>query len=288
MSNDAQDAQGAGNTEDGPLINKKRVRAYVFTLNMKNRVYVDACDLQEVLGEYCEKYLFQLEQGENSEHQHYQGYIYFKNPKSFKQVQDIFGDSNPHIEVCRNNKKAIEYCQKIQTRVKGPWSKGIVITRKQIKDPLEGKTLHEFQQKIMDIIEEEPDDRTIYWFYDHKGGAGKTALAKHLLLKRQDVAYVSGKGGDIKYIIKNFIHERGEPRVVIIDIPRCQDITYISYGAIEEIKNGMIINTKYESSTEVFNCPHIIIFSNDQPNTDKFSKDRWVIENVSKGKKFIP
>jgi hypothetical protein len=36
-------------------------------------------------------------------------------------------------------------------------------------------------------------------------------------------------------------------------------------------------SVKYETSTLVFNCPHVFCFSNELPEFDKLSSDRWKI-----------
>lgn len=76
------------------------------------------------------------------------------------------------------------------------------------------------------------------------------------------------------------VPQHGELDICIMDFPRTVE-GYVSYSAIEEIKNGMFFNGKFESSMVMFNTPHIVIFANFLPDTSKLSKDRWVIENIS-------
>lgn len=66
----------------------------------------------------------------------------------------------------------------------------------------------------------------------------------------------------------------------MIDIPRSVDIDFLSYTGIEEIKNGCFFCGKYESDMVIMPIPHIIIFSNEEPNVDKLSADRWDIKNI--------
>jgi len=46
---------------------------------------------------------------------------------------------------------------------------------------------------------------------------------------------------------------------------------------LESIKNGLIVNTKYETGSKLFNSPHIIVFSNMSPDVSAMSMDRWKI-----------
>ena len=84
-----------------------RCRGYVFTLNNYTEEDVEA--LRQTQGS---KYLlFGKEVGENGT-PHLQGYVYFKNKKSFKQVKTLLGDRY-HIEAQRGScEQAIDYCKK--------------------------------------------------------------------------------------------------------------------------------------------------------------------------------
>ena len=46
----------------------------------------------------------------------------------------------------------------------------------------------------------------------------------------------------------------------------------------------MICNTKYETGMKLFNSPHLIVFSNFYPDTDKLSADRWKIALINESK----
>lgn len=84
-----------------------RSRGYVFTLNNWAQEEVDA-----LLQTQGHKYLiFGKEVGSNGT-PHLQGYICFKNKKSFKQVKELLGDRY-HIEAQKGSfEQAIDYCKK--------------------------------------------------------------------------------------------------------------------------------------------------------------------------------
>lgn len=67
--------------------------------------------------------------------------------------------------------------------------------------------------------------------------------------------------------------------MLIIDVPR-NNGNNISYSAVECILNGMITNTKFETGVKVFNAPHVVVFSNYEPDTEKLSEDRWSIKKI--------
>ncbi len=63
---------------------------------------------------------------------------------------------------------------------------------------------------------------------------------------------------------------------MVIDIPRANEGN-VSYQAIEDLKNGALFSTKYESGMCVFNSPHVVVFANMAPDLNKLSADRWNI-----------
>lgn len=69
-----------------------------------------------------------------------------------------------------------------------------------------------------------------------------------------------------------------DPGIVIFDYSRStQDL---NYEVIEAVKNGMIFSTKYESRMKLFKTPHVVIFSNIHPDMTKLSEDRWDIRRL--------
>ncbi len=132
-------------------------------------------------------------------------------------------------------------------------------------------TLNAAQQNMIQHIDEQ-NDRQITWVCDPIGGAGKTFLSKHLIASRSAVRFTNGKNKDIAYA---YNYEK----LVIIDLSRSAE-GFINYGIMEDLKNGMIFSTKYESSTKVFEPPKIIVMANFYPDLQKFSQDRWDIIEI--------
>lgn len=219
----------------------------------------------------CDKYVAQEETGENG-NVHIQFCCYFKNARSFNTVKDLF--KGAHLEPARNWNAAVNYCKKLETRT----GESIQNVERRIRDPLDDKELYGWQREVCEIVDSDPDDRTIYWFYDKVGCKGKTTLAKHLCLKRSDCLYITGKASDMKYGVWKWL-EKNELRTVIIDLVRSQE-GFISWQGVEEIKNGIFYNTKYESEMCLYDNPHVIIFANFKPEMDVLSVDRWKIKKI--------
>ncbi len=252
----------------------KRARSWAYTLN--NYDQKDVTHLHSLFPKGgTVNYVMQEEVGTEGT-PHLQGCIRFKEAKTFATIKKIYPKA--HWEQCKNWLASIRYCTKEDTRegeIYSNWNyvADLPVAAKKVKDPLEGKDLFMWQQDIIDIITEVPDDRKIYWYYEEVGNRGKTSLAKSLCLKNKDCIYVSGKASDIKYAIATM---KQKPKTVIWDIPRCSQ-EYISWEGIESIKNGIFFSNKYESGMVMYDCPHIICLANFEPDKTKLSLDRWVI-----------
>lgn len=248
-----------------------RGRSWFLTWNSYKECDTDT--LTQYLENYAVKYAIQEETGESGT-PHLQGMFILKNATSAKALWKKF--PKVYIRKLIDEKSAVAYCTKTATRTGRQWLKGYC---KPVTDPLAGKELKDWQIEVLEYIKEEPDDREIRWYFDTCGGVGKTALAKHICLKYSDALYCSGKAADVKYAITQMKEKGLDPNIIIFDIPRCSR-DYISYQAIEELKNGIFFSGKYESGMVMFNNPHVICFANEEPKMDKLSIDRWYIKEV--------
>lgn len=257
------------NSESGNTSHSPRKRRWRFVLNNPSELEED--QLHSWLSQKSNCFVYQLEEGKLKT-PHLQGYVEFPNQMRF----DTFKNVNNRLNLMiadRSKASNVSYCTKLEGRLKEPRFKNIVIPKK-IKIIEE---LFEWQKNIIDLIETEPDDRTINWFWDEPGLKGKSALAKYICYKYQTAILLTGRCADCKYAITKFIDDNHfPPEIIIFDFSRSQE-TFVSYQAIEEVKNGIFFNTKYESKMVLFNSPHVLIFSNFPPNKEMLSADRWNI-----------
>lgn len=274
-----------GNTVPSASSKKQQARSWVFTMHEPKVDTVDT--LCETLKGVAKKFVFQLEKAPTTGREHYQGWIMFKNAKTMGGVIKVlegFGKP-PHVEVARGDEDAnIRYCTKPETKAGGPWTWGIT---PMLRDPLAGVTLYTWQRKAIEEYNKEPDERTIRWFWDATGNCGKTALAKHLCMNK-DTIYVNGKAADVKCAVAKLYADGKPPRCVIFGIPRTVTAEYVSYSALEEIKDGIFFSGKYESGMVTMNPPHVWVFANFAPDEEKLSKDRWSITYVDRKREGDP
>lgn len=221
----------------------------------------------------CKKYIFQEETGENEDTPHIQG-----NFQLLKKMRwsEFNLPKELHWEKTRNPDAAFKYCEKNETRTGEQRMFGIIKPR----IPWCIETLYPWQQELYDILKEECEDRrTIHWYWSDSGNIGKSEFVKYCRLKLNSLKLTYGKTSDLINLVFNA--NMDERNIIMIDIPR-NGGNKISYNALEEIKNGYITNTKYETDDKIFKSPHIAILANVPPDTTSqgFSADRWHIVEI--------
>lgn len=208
---------------------------------------------------------FSEELGGSGETRHLQGYFELKKRKRWN---ELGFRKEFHFEKAKGNKEVnISYIEKE--------GGNMYINGKLKRNPVIIKQLRDWQRKIVDVLGEEPDDRLINWYYDLKGNTGKTKLAIYIMDKFK-ACYLSGKTNDMFYGVVKYKELVGVyPDIVVIDIPRSVDSEYINYTAIEKLKDGIFFSGKYECCSVLMANPHVIVFSNEEPDYSKMSGDRW-------------
>lgn len=274
-----------GNTEPGALSS----RNWFFTYNNFYNEFAGVQEFRENLenSRIILKFLFQHEKGEHGT-EHLQGIITLNKAYNLKYMKD-FINNKIHWEIAKNVKDCLKYCSKSETRIDGPWFKVYEPPEEEYLDIITKEELFEWQLQLLEIIKKKPCKRSIYWIYDPIGGAGKTIFMKWLIQNEKNIFFTNGgrKSDIINYVYNN--KEKIGLKLnwcLIYDFPRKVTSDYISYDSIENVKDGVICNNKYECGSFICNSPHIIIFSNHLPNTSNLSKDRWIIKTI-KDKKLI-
>lgn len=261
--------------DDNDLEDPKRKhyksRSWFFTLN--NPEEGDLAQLAQWFETFTEKFIFQLEVGKQCGTPHFQGVIYFKHAvheSTMKQVapRGIWKRTISWLG-------AVQYCAKSDTRVDGPWSKGVAM-RKPIKII---SLLRPWQASEEQRLLGQPDDRTVRWIWDPKGEMGKTVFAKYMQVKYDHLTCtIAGNGKDMLHILKKDL-DRTEVSIVIFMFVRSVE-ERVAYGVIEAIKDGFVCSGKFDSCRLIFNCPHVLCLSNFPPDKSKLSADRWDIKEL--------
>lgn len=257
-------SEGGGNTISPPSRQSSPAKRWSFTLN--NYSELEFSSICSKLQQTCVCACIGKEVGESGT-PHLQAYLEFKNKsRPISVFKDISGKI--HWELSKGSKEDnYNYCSKENLVFSFGFPKPIKI----ITD------LYPWQSEIVSIIQTEPDDRTIHWYWESVGDFGKSAFIRYCVVRHNVLFINGGKYSDIMNLIFNA--DMDKINCVMIDIPRINK-GCVSYASLESIKNGLICNTKYETGSKVFNSPHLFVFANSPPDRSKLSKDRWRITNL--------
>lgn len=268
-----------GNT-NSPSVQPSPAKNWCFTFN--NYTEEDINTLIETFSSNSSKihqYLFEEEIGEEKT-KHLQGFFVFKTKGRWSQLKL---SKKIHFEKMKGTlPQNIEYCSK-QNKEDNKfrlWKSANIIIPKPLKII---KELRPWQSQLEKRLLEEPDDRNIIWCHEPQGKVGKSAFAKYMIHKHNALYITEGKKSDIINIVYNYCLAN-ELEILILDVPRANG-NKISYKVLEEIKNGLICNTKFETGNKIINPPNIVVFANSPPEVEQMSLDRWEIYGINKEQK---
>jgi predicted small secreted protein len=287
-----------------------RGKNWCFTLNNWNdEDYERLTHLVEK--DECVYIIFGKEVGESGT-PHLQGFIAFSKRVYLTDVKKRISNT-AHFELARMVPEAIEYCKKdgdvyeagiipagqgkrtdideFKTDVKAGMLnlkeirekhstvyakyKGWVmeyVTDNAPSVPIYEYPLHEWQKELLTKLEGDPDDRTITFIVDQTGNNGKTWFA-HWYSSKDNKCQVMcpGRRADMAYILRTDI------RALIMDAPRSKQGEFIQYDFLEDVKNGYVFSSKYESSIKTLANVHLVVLMNEPPDLTKLSYDRYDI-----------
>lgn len=215
---------------------------------------------------------------------HLQGYVEFeekKRPLETKALAYFKG----HWEKAKGDRaENLKYCSK----EKDYKMFGGMIIKRPILDWFKYEKASWWQKDVLEIINKDPEDvRNIHWYHDSIGKAGKNTLCRHILITRPyETMFVGGKAADVKHAISEFNkNQDNDLKIILFNYVRSVE-DFVSYDAIESVKDAMFFSGKFESNTTLYNPPHVFIFANFKPDISKMSLDRWYINDVVSGDKW--
>ena len=287
---------------------------WCFTLN--NYTEQDVARLSSLIEQPHVSYLiFGKEVGESGT-PHLQGFISLAQRKRGNAVKTTIG-SNPHVEIARSIHNAIEYCKKegdwidfgqmgstqgkrsdleafkedvkagtldhkeLRETHSDVWAKytrfciAYVQDNQPTPEPIEHE-LRPWQQALLSILESEPDSRKINFIVDEVGNSGKSWFAHWYAYHHKNDSQVLNPGPkkDMAYALAPGL------RVFFLDAPRSKQGEFIQYDFLEDLKNGYVFSTKYESRIKTYKPMHVVVSMNERPDMTKLSADRYNIINI--------
>lgn len=168
------------------------------------------------------------------------------------------------------------------------------------------KHLKHFQKEIIKIAKNETNindytlwnNRSINYIYHPLGGGGKSTLAGLLKFNFKTYGLNAIKLpciNDYKILLQDLYQQanligKRDDYIVIMDFPRAlnKERLYQIYSALEESKDGLFYDPRYDRKEFFINCPSVWIFSNQPPDVECLSLDRWNFYEIKESNELIP
>lgn len=265
--------------------------------------FIDSCE--DVLQEIAKEYAFQLERGEETGKYHLQGRLKLKTKTRMTTLVNYFKVAGVQcwkqwevrgllkgIHLSRTSsagKGDNFYVTKVETRVDGPW----IFPRAAVGGEDDKYVPRQFRmdmdrpfQRSIYAMSKDWDPRTIYCIINFRGNVGKSTLVGWMASQGESVFLPPlNDFKDVSQFICSQVEARGRDVVknIFIDFPRSirQDKVYQFFAGIENLKNGIVFDTRYKGRTVMFDSPNIFIFMNTVPILEYMSVDRWNFFAVS-------
>ena len=122
---------------------------------------ITVCSMCAIFNDLCKKYVFQLEKSADG-FIHYQCLLQLnkkqRRPSILLHLATMFELPMQNFQIAPSDSKFVPYCTKKETRLDGPWSKGIMGV--QIRPPklLLEADMYDWQKSLLEEIQEKPDD----------------------------------------------------------------------------------------------------------------------------------
>lgn len=246
--------------------------------------------IKQICTKLFDKYIYQLENtitdGRNNFH--YQGYGHLKDgksrPSTVQQIAISCNGLTNGIEMQPASTAGItalkEYAMKSDTRVRGPWSDGSLYLGHDIIT-----NLWPWQKTVKEITEGPINARDINCIIDPIGNTGKSVFCKYMAFHHKIPVMGWSRTNDILYLVSQIPNKR----CYMFDLARTRSKELAEgdiYSAMEGIKNGLFMNSKYQCTMVTMQHPHLWIFTNTMPQLTAMSADRWVLWEI-KNKELI-
>lgn len=128
--------------------------------------------------------------------------------------------------------------------------------------------------------------RKVHWFYDSNGDSGKSWCANYISsMYSEFVNLFSLSDNSVSSL--TYAYNKEKP-INIFDISKGCD--KFPYTLFERIKDGNCFSDKYESNQKIsfFHINLVIVLSNNLPDFDKLSLDRWSLYVCDVNGDFVP
>lgn len=132
-----------------------------------------------------------------------------------------------------------------------------------------------WQAALEEELNGEADDRTVVFYVDEEGNKGKTWFQQYYMTRYPERCQILGVGkrDDVAHMVDP------DKKVFLFNVHR-GGMEFFQYSVLEQLKDRMVVSPKYNSMLKILtSTPHVIVFSNEEPDEGKISRDRLVLRN---------
>ncbi|ALE29557.1 replication associated protein [Lake Sarah-associated circular molecule 10] len=294
-------------TTDKKFTTQNNTKYWCFTwdTNISQKKLPPVADLINFLNNISETAIFQEECGTIKGKVHYQGTLTLIGPRQSKiSVLRLFerrfkGVSGLTLSRSYSNQASEDYVTKDEGRISGPYFCG-----KKEKFSMEYSTtkLTAWQQDLFDFLTKATKikyfrDRIVIVVQDEKGNSGKSFFLKWLAIgqkvlnsKKLPVTSVDRLMSAVTKVTAD--SKRIDLFTINLTRSKGEDQSYKDlFAAIEEIKDGYIVDAMYGNYKEaIFDPPIVVIFTNliiDGKLSESLSPDRWLKLTIDNKKNIV-
>jgi len=248
----------------------------------------------------CNRYTFQLEEGEATGKRHFQGRMHLIKKNRVTGLVKLFRGTamgGCHLSVTSSaNHKNMFYVMKEETKVKGfeIWTDSKTAGEEAEKNFIPRQlmdfhvsTMRPWQRRVVEMSKGF-DTRKINVIIDTLGNNGKSLLVLWMLVNKMGLEVPpSNDFKDMTQYLCSTVSQKGREsaRNIFIDLPRSikKEKTYAFMAGIERIKDGRIFDMRYKATEIFIDSPNIFVFTNVIPELEYLSLDRWDFYTIGLG-----
>lgn len=260
--------------------------------------------LREHMAKYCVDGICQLERGEETGCYHIQGHgileqaaataarVASYNRNTIYSSMRISPTSTTVTDDFKHKRITLEqmYAAKEETRVQGPWrlKKEVKLTRRIPRQQREvsEESLFPWQKWLIEDAKKW-DTRTINIVLNTSGNEGKSWLCQRMRLMYGLKAFQVTAAKDRERLEADMCSklikaECYDPNVVFCDLPKAMPKDNLAgiFAGLEQIKSGYLDDSRNEPKSWDYDCPNIYVFTNQWPDLNLLSNDRWVFHRI--------
>lgn len=258
--------------------------------------------IMEFADEYFKTWSFQLEQGEKTKYEHFQfrGSLADKESGGVGKQRKLAFMKILHKEKFKVQPGSVsptcsnavyhddeDYVTKDATRLDGPWSSKDMTAAYIPIDMRFDPEWNTMQRYVLDVAKTIATRRKIHAIKDADGNNGKSFIATWMYARglAHYVPFFTEAKELMRMVMAMTSTKKGGSNLFFVDLPRAlsHKAEHEIYGAIEQLKTGIIYDDRYRFRMKIIDPVHVIVFTNKIPNWNLVSSDRWVVADCQTG-----